>query len=171
MLDSSRLRLLILCLGMVHWEIDLLDVLCDPGLLTLGGQGFLVLPLTRHLSMQHALPMKHYRRNAWTPWFWGQVRWWGTGAPWERSPTLCSTCGQHHGASVQSRLAYCPAWGEFWDLWRKSWTDWTQHACQWQKTATSLELCLCARLLIPLSLINAIPTTERHKLRAEVGLF
>ena len=30
---------------------------------------------------------------------------------------------------------------------------------------------LCARLLIPLSLINAIPTTKRHKLRAEVGLF
>ena len=26
-------------------------------------------------------------------------------------------------------------------------------------------------MLIPLSLINAIPTTERHKLRAEVGLF
>ena len=29
------------------------------------------------------LPMKHYRRNAWTPWLWGQVRWWGVGAPWE----------------------------------------------------------------------------------------
>ena len=27
------------------------------------------------------LPMKHYRRNAWTPWLWGQVRWWGMGAP------------------------------------------------------------------------------------------
>ena len=117
------------------------------------------------------LPMKHYRRNAWTPWLWGQVRWWRTGAPWERSPTLCSNCGQQHGASVQSRLAYCPAWGEFWDLWRRSWTDWAQHACQWQKPATSLELWLCARLLIPLSLINAIPTTERHNLRAEVGLF
>ena len=111
--------------------------------------------------------MKHYRRNAWTPWLWGQVRWWGTGAPWERSPTLCSNCGQQHGASVQSRLAYCPAW----DLWRRSWTDWAQHACQWLETATSLELWLCARLLIPLSLINAIPTRERHKLRAEVGLF
>ena len=117
------------------------------------------------------LPMKHYRRNAWTPWLWGQVRWWGTLAPWERSPTLCSQCGQHHGASVQSRLVYCPAWGEFWDLWRRSWTDWAQQACQWQQTATSLELWLCATLLIPQSLINAIPTTERHKLRAEVGLF
>ena len=72
---------------------------------------------------------------------------------------------------MQSRLAHYPAWGEFWDLWRRSWTDWTQHVCQWQKTATSLELWLCARLLIPLSLIDAIPTTERHKLRAEVGLF
>ena len=72
---------------------------------------------------------------------------------------------------MQSRLAYCLAWGEVWDLWRRSLADWTQHACQWQKTATSLELWLCARLLIPLSLIEAIPTTKQHKLRAEVGLF
>ena len=81
--------------------------------------------------------MKHYRRNAWTPWLWGQVSWWGISAPWERSPTLCSKCSQHHGAPVQSRLAYCPAWGEFWDLWRRTWTDWAQHACQWQKTVTN----------------------------------
>ena len=40
-----------------------------------------------------------------------------------------------------------------------------------QQTATSQELWLCARLLIPLSLVNAIPTTERHELRTEVGLF
>ena len=62
------------------------------------------------------LPMKHYRRNAWTPWLWGQVRWWGIGAPWERLPVLCAHCGQHHGASVQSRLAYSPVWGELWEL-------------------------------------------------------
>ena len=30
---------------------------------------------------------------------------------------------------------------------------------------------VCARLRIPLSLIGTIPHTERHKLRAEVGLF
>ena len=72
---------------------------------------------------------------------------------------------------MQSRLAYCPAWGEFWDLWRRSWTDWAQHAYQWQQTATSQELCLCARLLIPLYLVNTIPTTERHKPQTEVGLF
>ena len=117
------------------------------------------------------LPMKHFRRNAWTPWLWGQVRWWGVGAPWERTPTLCSQCGQQHGAGVQSRLAYCPAWGDFWDLWRTSWTDWAQHTYQWQQTANSQELWLCARLLVPLSLITPIPTTERHKLRTEVGLF
>ena len=33
-------------------------------------------------------PLKHYRRNTWIPWLWGQVRWWGHGAPWERIPTL-----------------------------------------------------------------------------------
>ena len=87
--------------------------------------------------------------------------------------TTCPVCQlwQQHGASVQPRLAYCPAWGELWDLWRRSQTDWTHYACQWRTTATSHELRLCARLLIPLSLIDAIPTTERHKLRAEVGLF
>ena len=117
------------------------------------------------------LPMKHYRRNAWTPWLWGQVRWCGVGAPWEQTPTLCSQCGQQHGAPVQSRLAYCPAWSDFWDLWCKSSTDWAQYTYQWQRTANNQELWLCARLLVPLSLIDAIPTTERHKLRAQVGLF
>ena len=36
---------------------------------------------------------------------------------------------------------------------------------------TSDELWLCARLLIPLSLIDTIPHTERQKLRVEVGPF
>ena len=72
---------------------------------------------------------------------------------------------------MQSRLAYCPAWSDFWDLWRKSWTDWAQYTYQWQRTANNQELWLCARLLVPLSLINAIRTSERHKLRTEVGLF
>ena len=71
--------------------------------------------------------------------------------------------------AVKTRVL--PCLGEFWDLWRRSWSDWTRHACQWQKTAISLELWLCARLRIPLSRIDAIPTTERHKLHAEVGLF
>ena len=44
------------------------------------------------------LPMKQYRRNAWTPWLWGQVRWWVPGSPWERTPTLRSKCGERHGA-------------------------------------------------------------------------
>ena len=25
------------------------------------------------------IPLKHYRRSAWLPWLWGQVRWWGQG--------------------------------------------------------------------------------------------
>ena len=72
---------------------------------------------------------------------------------------------------MQSRLAYCPAWSDFWELWRKSWTDWAPHTYQWQQAANNQELWLCARLLVPLSLIDAIPTTEQHKLRTEVGLF
>ena len=56
-------------------------------------------------------------------------------------------------------------------MWRRSWTNRTHYACQWQATATGHKRWLCARLLIPLSLINTIPHTKRHKLRAEVGLF
>ena len=93
------------------------------------------------------------------------------GAPCERTPRLCSQCGHQHGASVQSKLAYCPAWSDFWDLWRKSWTDWTPYTHQWLQAADNQELWLCVRLLIPLSLVDAIPTAERHKLRTEVGLF
>ena len=76
-----------------------------------------------------------------------------------------------HQCSQDSRTTPPGVRGEFWDLWRRSSTDWAQHADQWQQTATSQELWLCARLLIPLSLVNAIPTTQRRKLRAEVGLF
>ena len=47
----------------------------------------------------------------------------------------------------------------------------THYACQWQATATNHKRCLCYRLLIPLSLIDTIPHTERRKLRFEVGLF
>ena len=41
-------------------------------------------------------------------------------------------------------------------------------ACQWRVTAPSHERWLCARLQIPLSLIDTIPRTES---RAEVGHF
>ena len=50
-------------------------------------------------------------------------------------------------------------------------TDWAPYTYRWQQTANNQELWLCARLLIPLSLIDTIPTTERHKRRTEVGLF
>ena len=83
---------------------------------------------------------------------------------------MLPVCPQH-GASVQSILACCSAWAEFWDLWRRSWTDWAQHTYHWQQTTTSQEFWLCAKLLIPLSLVDAIRTTEPHKLRTEVGLF
>ena len=56
-------------------------------------------------------------------------------------------------------------------MWRNCWTDGTHYTCQWQITANNHERWLCARLLIPWSLIDTIPHTERHKLRAEVGLF
>ena len=47
------------------------------------------------------VPVEHYQRNAWVPWLWGQVRWWGIGAPWERLPTLCAAADSSTGALFQ----------------------------------------------------------------------
>ena len=86
-------------------------------------------------------------------------------------PFVGNITGRQFNQDSYTALPTLPAWGEFWDVWRMCWTDWTHYACQWQTTATSHERWLCAMLLIPLSLINTIPHTERHKLWAEVGLF
>ena len=93
------------------------------------------------------------------------------GAPWERIPTLCGTCGTQHGGSVQMRLAYCPTWSMFWTDWVTWWIDWSHHAQEWLRTATHHERSLCARLLIPHSLVGIFPQQERHKFRSLVGLF
>ena len=39
------------------------------------------------------------------------------GARLEQLPTLCTACGQHHGDSIQMRLAVFPEWAEFWNIW------------------------------------------------------
>ena len=103
------------------------------------------------------VPLKHYRRAAWLPWLWGEVRWWGQGAPWEQIPTLCGSCGLRHGGSVQMCLAMCRAWSTFCTEWQTWWNDWTTYAKSWLSTTSDHEEWLCACLLIPLSLVEATP--------------
>ena len=117
------------------------------------------------------IPLKHYRRSTWLPWLWGQVRWWGQGASWERIPTMCGSCGLRHGSSMQMRLAHCPSWAIFWTEWEKWWNDWATYAKNWLLTAPEHDRWLCARLLIPKSLLDTILQHERHRLCLVAGLF
>ena len=81
------------------------------------------------------IPLKCYQRSTWLPWLWGQVRWWGQGAPWGRIPTMCGSCGLTHGSSVQMRLVHCPSWAIFWTEWEKWWNEWATYAKNWLFTA------------------------------------
>ena len=66
------------------------------------------------------LPIRGTRRMTWITWLWGNVRWQGTGAPWERCKKKCHLCGCTHGTTVHHRLIQCPVWEpEF----RKMWTN------------------------------------------------
>ena len=70
------------------------------------------------------LPLRGSRRMTWITWLWGNVRWQGTGAPWERGKEKCPLCRCIHGTTVHNRLIQCPVWEpEFKKLWTTSWGD------------------------------------------------
>ena len=100
------------------------------------------------------IPLKRCWRSAWLPWLWGQVRWWGQGPPWERVPTVCRSCGLKHGSSVALVGRFSGPGGR-----------------HWLRTASEHDRWLCARLLIPHSLLDTIPRRERCRLRSVAGLF
>ena len=55
------------------------------------------------------------------------------------------------------RLALCNTWATFWTEWRASCNKWASHAQSSLRTASDHEKWLCSCLLIPLSLLDAIP--------------
>ena len=59
----------------------------------------------------------------------------------------------------------------FWTDWVTWWIDWSHHAQEWPRTAIHHERWLCARLLIPHTLVGIFPQQERQKFRSVVGLF
>ena len=83
--------------------------------------------------------------------------------------TVCKSCGQKHGVSGQMRLALCPSWAVFWTKWQQWWNDCAAYAHSWLRTTSEHDKWLCARLLIPHSLLD--PQHERYRLRSVVGLF
>ena len=84
---------------------------------------------------------------------------------------LCGSCSQRHGGLVQMCLALCPTWAIFWLEWRQLWNGRTSCAHSWLHTASDRDNWLCARLLIPLSLLDPVPQQQQYRIRSVVGLF
>ena len=84
---------------------------------------------------------------------------------------MCGACGLRHGGSVQMRLAHYPSWAILWTEWGKWRNDSATYAKNWLLTALDHDTWLCARLLIPNSLLDTMARHERHWLRSVAGLF
>ena len=103
------------------------------------------------------IPLKHYGRNAWVPWLWGQVRWLRIGAP------IGTTLHSVHFLRTTPRLlspnvlSFLPHWAEFWDMWLSCLSDWTAHARGWLSPASTHGKWICAKLLVLLSLVDSFP--------------
>ena len=61
---------------------------------------------------------------------------------------------------VQMCMALCQTWAVFWTEWRTWWNEWAPHADSWVYIASDHKKWLCAHLLIPLSLLDAVPQQE-----------
>ena len=49
------------------------------------------------------LPLRGQRRMLWLQWLWGNVRWAGCGAPWEKARHLCELCNTSHETTVHAQ--------------------------------------------------------------------
>ena len=116
------------------------------------------------------LPMRGQRRMLWLQWLWGNVRWRGCGPPWSKEHVQCSLCGESHRETVHGMLQHCPRWWpHFKKLWLLSWSDWQPHALAWLNTADGSDLQHITCLRVPITLINAIPDSNKFQLRQRVA--
>ena len=56
------------------------------------------------------LPMRGTWRMLSLQWLWGNIRWEGCAAPWDKSRADCSVCNDMHGQTAHKRLIQCPTW-------------------------------------------------------------
>ena len=61
------------------------------------------------------------------------------------------------------RLALYLSCAVFWTEWRHWWNDLAAYAHSWLRTASEHDKWFCARLLIPHSLLDAVPEHERYR--------
>ena len=104
------------------------------------------------------LPLRGTRRMLWLQWLWGNVRWEGCAAPWDKSRAVCSECNDTHGQTAHKRLIQCPKWkGPFLKAWTTTWERWQPFAETWLPTASEEDMHLVSLLRIPLSFLGTIP--------------
>ena len=114
------------------------------------------------------LPIRGTRRMTWTTWLWGNIRWQGTCAPWERCKKKCPLCGCTHGTTVHNRLIQCPVWEpEFRKVWTNSWGDRATQMEDWHNNATPEDR--ISKLQIPESLIEPLQPDQKRELRRQVA--
>ena len=116
------------------------------------------------------LPIRGTRRMTWITWLWGNVRWQGTGAPWERCKKECPLCGCTHGTTIHNRLIQCPVWEpEFRKMWTNSRGDWAIQMEDWYNKATPEDKHPISKLQIPESLIETLQPGQKRNLRRQVA--
>ena len=116
------------------------------------------------------LPMRGDRRMLWVKWLSGQVRWEGTGAPWDHTNPKCPICPLHHGTTVHKRLIHCMRWKvAFRNMWLSTWGPWQDTVTEWWNRASTADLHHVSCLRIPQSLWDRIPRTMRVDLRERVA--
>ena len=112
------------------------------------------------------LPMRGDRRMLWVKWLWGQVRWDGTGTPWDHTNPKCPICPLHHGTTVHKRLIHCMRWKvAFRNMWLSTWGPWQDTVTEWWNRASAADLHHVSCLRIPQSPWEHIPRTMRVDLR------
>ena len=116
------------------------------------------------------LPMRGTRRMLWLQWLWGNIRWEGCAAPWDKSRADCSVCSDMHGQTVHKRLIQCPTWrAPFLQAWAKTWERWQTFAEVWLDSASEEDMQLVSMLRIPKSFLGTIPLKSRKWLRQRVS--
>ena len=106
----------------------------------------------------------------WIQWLWGNIRWEGCSAPWDKTPGLCHACGEQHLCTVHQRLIQCPTWNmAFLQLWTTTWAMWSGLAQHWLTGAPDEDKDSIARLRIPTSFVQSIPRKLRGELRERVA--
>ena len=106
----------------------------------------------------------------WVKWLWGQIRWHGTGAPWDHTTPKCPLRPLHHGTIVHKRLIHIMRWKvAFRNMWLSTCGPWQDTVTEWWNRASSADLHHVSCLRIPQSLWDHIPRTLRVDLRERVA--